>query len=156
MVSRLEIALNLNRVVIPLVNITVSQDRKVTYSAGNKFLFYPENWLWHFMQIVSIGDNLHEMSKPFFLGNKRNIFQHVICWKFYPASLALLSDLQWKTLFTITLDKNETIMVREKSTWIFSIYTTCWVKISADDIFKYFFLIFHRKIGVDTLSKFSP
>ena len=31
------------------------------------FLFFPENKLWHFMQIV---DNLHEMSKPFFLGKK--------------------------------------------------------------------------------------
>ena len=30
------------------------------------FLFSPENRIWHFMQIVSIGDNLHEMSKPVF------------------------------------------------------------------------------------------
>ena len=22
-------------------------------------IFFPENWIWHFMQIVSIGDNLH-------------------------------------------------------------------------------------------------
>ena len=39
-------------------------------SADNKltilFLFFPENGLWHFMQIVSLGDNLHESSKPFF------------------------------------------------------------------------------------------
>ena len=32
--------------------------------------FFPENWIWHFMQIVSIGDNLHEMLKPTFWGKK--------------------------------------------------------------------------------------
>ena len=30
------------------------------------FLILPENRFWHFMQIVSLGDNLHEMSKPVF------------------------------------------------------------------------------------------
>ena len=29
-------------------------------------IFFPENRIWHFMQIVSIGDNLHEMSNPVF------------------------------------------------------------------------------------------
>ena len=29
-------------------------------------LFFAENRIWHFMQNVSIGDNLHEMSKPVF------------------------------------------------------------------------------------------
>ena len=37
-----------------------------TNSADDKlmifFLFYPENRLSHFIQIVSLGDNLHEMS----------------------------------------------------------------------------------------------
>ena len=37
-------------------------------SADNKsmifFLFFSANRIWHFMQIVSNGDNLHEMSKP--------------------------------------------------------------------------------------------
>ena len=28
------------------------------------FLFLPENRIRHFMQIVSIGDNLHKMSYP--------------------------------------------------------------------------------------------
>ena len=40
------------------------------FSADDKlmifFLFFPENWIWHFMQIVSFGDNLHEMSNPVF------------------------------------------------------------------------------------------
>ena len=42
----------------------------VKISAEVKYFsyFFPENRLWHFMQIVSIGDNLHEMSKP-------------ICWE---------------------------------------------------------------------------
>ena len=30
------------------------------------FLFFPENRIWHCMQIVSSGDNLHEMSDPVF------------------------------------------------------------------------------------------
>ena len=30
------------------------------------FLFFSENRIWHFMQIVSLGDNLHEMSNPVF------------------------------------------------------------------------------------------
>ena len=40
------------------------------FSADDKmmlfFLFFPENRIWHFMQIVSLGDNLHEMSNPIF------------------------------------------------------------------------------------------
>ena len=40
------------------------------FSADDKmmlfFLFFPENRIWHFMQIVSLGDNLHEMSNPVF------------------------------------------------------------------------------------------
>ena len=30
------------------------------------FLFLPENRIWHFVQIVSIGDNLYGMSNPVF------------------------------------------------------------------------------------------
>ena len=30
------------------------------------FIFFLENRIWRFMQIVSIGDNLHQMSKPAF------------------------------------------------------------------------------------------
>ena len=37
------------------------------------FLFFPENRIWKFMQIVSIGDNLHEMSNPVSGKNKKNI-----------------------------------------------------------------------------------
>ena len=40
------------------------------YSADNKlifFLFFPENRIRHFMQIVFNGENLQEMSKPVFL-----------------------------------------------------------------------------------------
>ena len=31
------------------------------------FLSFPENRLWHLMQTVSLGDSLHEMSKPIWL-----------------------------------------------------------------------------------------
>ena len=30
------------------------------------FLIFPKNRVWHFMQIVSNEDNLHELSKPIF------------------------------------------------------------------------------------------
>ena len=33
------------------------------------FLIFPENRLWHFMQIVSLGDNLHVMSMSVFWKN---------------------------------------------------------------------------------------
>ena len=33
---------------------------------GDIFLFFPENRLWYFMQIVSLEDNLHELPKPIF------------------------------------------------------------------------------------------
>ena len=39
-------------------------------SADNRlifFLFFLENKIWHFMQIVSLGDNLHEVSDLIFL-----------------------------------------------------------------------------------------
>ena len=43
------------------------------------FLISPGNRIWHFIQIVSIGDNLHEMSNPVFLDkNKKKIFQNVV------------------------------------------------------------------------------
>ena len=34
------------------------------------FLFFLENRIWHFMQIVSIGDNLQEIPKPVFWKKK--------------------------------------------------------------------------------------
>ena len=37
------------------------------------FLFFLEKKLLHFVQIVSRGDNLHEISKPIFWKNKKNI-----------------------------------------------------------------------------------
>ena len=43
---------------------------------GQKFfLAFLENRFLHFMQIVSTGDNLHEMSKPVFWENKTNIIR---------------------------------------------------------------------------------
>ena len=46
----------------PLLLSRLNQDNKlVTF-----FLLFPENILRHFLQIVSLGDNLHEMSKSIF------------------------------------------------------------------------------------------
>ena len=43
--------------------------------------FFLENRIWHFMQIVSIGDNLHETSNyvPWKIWK---IEQNVVCWSF--------------------------------------------------------------------------
>ena len=38
------------------------------------FLFFSRKQVLTFMQIVSIGDNLHEMSKPVFWANKKKYF----------------------------------------------------------------------------------
>ena len=46
---------------------------------GIFFLFFLENRLQHFMQIVSSGDNLHEMSKSIFWEKKEKILQNAIC-----------------------------------------------------------------------------
>ena len=40
------------------------------------FLLFPQNRIWQFMQIVTNGNNLHEMSKPFFWENKKNISKY--------------------------------------------------------------------------------
>ena len=45
-------------------------------------LVFPENRLWHFMQIVSYGDNLHKKSEPIFSGKNRKIFQNVVLSNF--------------------------------------------------------------------------
>ena len=37
------------------------------------FLFSAENRIWYFMQIVSNGDNLHEISNPVFWKKKKKI-----------------------------------------------------------------------------------
>ena len=44
------------------------------------FLFFPrENRIWHFMQIASTGDNLHEMSYPVFWEKQEKYYQSQIC-----------------------------------------------------------------------------
>ena len=49
------------------------------------FLFFPESKIQHFMQIVSIGDNLHEMSNPVFCGQlKKKKIPSICCLLKYP------------------------------------------------------------------------
>ena len=43
------------------------------YSSLGRFLFLLENRLWNLMQVVSLRDNLHEMSKPIFWETIRKI-----------------------------------------------------------------------------------
>ena len=64
-------------------------------SADNKsmifFLFFQENRLWYFMQIVSNGDNLHEMSKPFFWKKRRKYISNCCLLKFLQSMLRVNS-----------------------------------------------------------------
>ena len=80
------------------------------------FLFSPENRIWHSMQIVTIGDSLHESSNPVPLEKYEKIFQNVVCWKFYPELLSnkilVCARLHWSlirlipnTAWTIAPDK---------------------------------------------------
>ena len=61
----------------PIYLVSLTFTTLWAFSADDKlmifFLFFPENRIWHFMQIVSLGDNLHEMSNPVFWENKKNL-----------------------------------------------------------------------------------
>ena len=46
------------------------------WQTGDILLFFPENRIWHFMEIVS-RDNLHEMSNPILWEKQQKIFQMV-------------------------------------------------------------------------------
>ena len=45
-------------------NLYLSLGKCSRQQTDDIFLFFPENRILHFMQIVSIGDNLHDMSNP--------------------------------------------------------------------------------------------
>ena len=53
---------------------------------GIFFIFFRENRLWQFMQTVSSEDSLHEISKPVFWENKKNILKCCLL-KFWPSML---------------------------------------------------------------------
>ena len=55
------------------------------------FLFYPENGIWHFMQIVSTGDNLYEMSNLVFCEKEENYF-NLLPADFYLGCKALMNN----------------------------------------------------------------
>ena len=80
------------------------------------------------MQIVSIGDNLHEMSKPVSGENKKtNLF--VVCWKFYPECLELNPNVRAiPPLSYIYLSQ----ILRHINSFTYLTLTTLWAT-SADD-----------------------
>ena len=43
------------------------------------FLIFPENGIWYFMQIVSTGDSLHEMSNPVLWEKNKKFVIRWIC-----------------------------------------------------------------------------
>ena len=79
------------------LNLYHSLDKLADVQVGDIFLifffffffFFSENRLWHFMQIVFIGDNSHEMSNLVFWEKLRKIFQKCRLLKFLPRVLTL-------------------------------------------------------------------
>ena len=62
--------------------------------------FFPENRFWHFTHIVSNGDNLHEMSNPYFWEKQKNI----ICCGYSMATICMKCQIlfSWKNKKNIT------------------------------------------------------
>ena len=48
------------------INIYMSPSKYSRWQIDDIFSYFPENRIWHFMQIASIGDKFLEMSKPVF------------------------------------------------------------------------------------------
>ena len=53
--------------------VNSADDRLVIF-----FLFFPEIWIWYFMQIVFIGDSLHGMSDLVFWEEQERYFQNLM------------------------------------------------------------------------------
>ena len=54
-----------------LIYLNLYHTRLIQQMTNLWYFISPENKTWHFMQIVSSGDNLHEMSNPVFWENKK-------------------------------------------------------------------------------------
>ena len=48
------------------------------------FLIFPEIWIWHFMQIISTGDNLHKISN---LVSLVDLLSPMICANIQPQGI---------------------------------------------------------------------
>ena len=69
-----------NNHILIVAPVTFAPAGPMTPSAEFLFLIFPRKQDLTFMQIVSIGDNLHEMSKPVFWEKKKEkIFKFVVC-----------------------------------------------------------------------------
>ena len=84
----------------------------------------PEKRIWHFMQIVSREDNLHEMTNPVFSEKIRKMFQYVACWKFYPGSsfqsiVSLMSSIVVKMLIVLvsTITNSQVFLLKSVSSF---------------------------------------
>ena len=66
------------------------------FSADNtliRFLFYPEDRLCYFMQIVPKGDDLHKMSKPIFCAKSLNSLFKLRFWNWIHWSVTFFSKV---------------------------------------------------------------
>ena len=61
----------LNLLIIPLSGLI---QQMTNWGFFFFFLFFPENRILYFMQSVSFGDNLHEISNPVFWEKKKNMY----------------------------------------------------------------------------------
>ena len=69
------------------------------------FLIFPANRIWHFMQTVSIGDNLHEMSNPVSWEKIRKLFisPNIFCGYSFDKRVSMLSWRMEKIFIWIPL-----------------------------------------------------
>ena len=80
------------------------------------FLLFEEKEIWHFMQTVSSGDSLHEMSEPTLWENMKNILNLYICKQRRPRSDSAqpIQGYFWETSDPFCV---KTVNVRLKLNW---------------------------------------
>ena len=80
------------------------------------FLFFPENRIWNFMQIVSKGDNFRKRQSVFSGKNKKNISKcHLL--KFYTTCYGLNQKVCW--IFFFSSPQNRSCYWSESLSWEF-------------------------------------
>ena len=96
------------RVVRGVVNSPLTFTTFWVNSSDDKLvIFFPDNRIWHFMQTVSNGDNLHEMSNPIFWKKKKKYFKILSAWNFTQSAKHLGLTSLWG------------LIRNQRSNWVF-------------------------------------
>ena len=89
------------KVLILVLSFTILSANSVD-TIGVIFLTFVQNKIWHFMQFVSIRDNLHEMLN-LFSGKNWKIFQYVVLLKILPSMLSVYSTWNYALCILIRI-----------------------------------------------------